>query len=282
MDQARHGHLIVYFSLGGGTAKVARWIEEVLRAEGQAVTVADLTFAGSPVYAPLPGTAQVDCLWVLSPIYAQHPAPADGDYLRSLPEGQGRLVAPVVTYGVVCSGMGLYEMASALLDKGYRLAGAAKVVSEHSMMWPYESPLGQGRPDQDDAQAVRGLARRVAGAVASPGDLQALTLADLDYQPQAVREAAAQRNVHMLRTELPLMGLDQERCDECGLCRMNCCTHNISLSPKPVFGDRCIYCLNCLRVCPQQALSNPLLGGLDKFLRERAAFFNEPALTRVF
>ena len=75
-----------------------------------------------------------------------HPAPAVLDFLAGLPEGNGKPAVALAVYGMVCSGVALPDMGGLLQERGYCLAGAAKVVAEHSMMWPYDSPLGQGRP----------------------------------------------------------------------------------------------------------------------------------------
>ena len=57
---------------------------------------------------------------------------------------------------------------------------------------------------------------------------------------------------------------------------------NISLSPFPVLGDRCILCFNCVRLCEPEAMSNPVLAMLEPEIRKRQEAFREPMETRFF
>jgi len=45
-------------------------------------------------------------------------------------------------------------------------------------------------------------------------------------------------------------------CDGCGLCAEQCTSCNISIiDSKPVFGDKCNFCLGCFYACPKRALA---------------------------
>lgn len=280
MSASSPRHLIAHFSLSGTTARVAGWIKDRLAESGHQAALLDLAFPPQSREGLSPSEA--DCLWVLSPVYAMHPAPAVLEFLAGLPEGNGKPAVVLAVYGVVCSGVALPDMGGLLQEHGYRLAGAAKVVAQHSMMWTDSAPLGQGRPNDADRQEVLRLVDRVSGLAAGDGGWQPLALTALEYQPQEIKDVAPQRNVKMLKSIMPPITLDQDLCDECGLCADRCSTQNITLSPQPVFGDDCIFCLNCVRVCPTGALGNAVLGPLGDELRTRAASFGEPVETRVF
>lgn len=45
-----------------------------------------------------------------------------------------------------------------------------------------------------------------------------------------------------------------DACNQCGLCEKVCPVHNIRVTQKPVWGDRCELCQACLNYCPQQAI----------------------------
>lgn len=46
----------------------------------------------------------------------------------------------------------------------------------------------------------------------------------------------------------------KDNCIECGICVKVCNCQNISLNPKPVWGEKCAQCLACIHYCPKQAV----------------------------
>lgn len=280
MSQSAPHHLIVTFSLGGTTTTVAQWIKQALEQAGHGAEIQDITFGPAKGGSVAPEAA--DCLWVLSPVYVHHPVPAITSFLDGLPHSDGRLAVPIVTYGGVCSGLALPDMGGALASKGYSLAGAAKVLAVHSMMWAYDEPIGKGRPDGSDQAQIEGLAGRVAAGLAAPDSFTPLDVAVLDYQPDHLRQIGQERNLESLKGMMPPVELDPDKCDECGICADNCFTHSITLDPKPVMADTCRLCLNCVRLCPRDALSTPVLGMMEGVLKDRAKEFGEPRETKVF
>ncbi|WZL71706.1 EFR1 family ferrodoxin [Clostridiaceae bacterium 35-E11] len=45
-----------------------------------------------------------------------------------------------------------------------------------------------------------------------------------------------------------------DECTSCGLCEKVCCTGNITVDRKPVWGSNCTQCLACIHRCPVQAI----------------------------
>ena len=43
-------------------------------------------------------------------------------------------------------------------------------------------------------------------------------------------------------------------CIECGICMKVCNCQNISLNPKPIWGNNCSQCLACIHYCPKKAV----------------------------
>ena len=285
MDVTSSGHVVAYYSVAGTTALVAGWIQQALQQAGCRVATLDLTRKGRPQG---PGPDEIgpgDCLWVLSPVYVQHALPRVMDFIQALPQSPGRPAVPVVTYGAVCSGVALPEMGRALSQRGCKIMGGAKMLSEHSMMWPYDNPLGQGRPSQEDQAQIQGLVARVLGSL-SGGEPAALELSALDYQPPQIQEMAATRSLDAMIKMVPPMSFDQAKlaaCADCGKeCVKNCPQANISFNQGPNFGQDCQFCLHCMRVCPSGAISNPMVQMLEQELNKRAQAIGEPAQTLVF
>ena len=275
-------HCIVYCSPAGSTRKVSETIEARLRESGHSVALFDLArTAPGDVPDFFSGYSGSLCLWVGTPVYAQHPVPPVLQFLEHLPEASGeRAAVPFVTWGAVSSGVALPEMADTLQAKGYSLAGAAKVVAEHSSMWRSENPLGEGRPGEGDLTEVRKLADSVVQKLDS-AQWQPLSRRQLDYQPEWLKKEAAAMSLEKLKGFHPGYSLDEESCTQCGICEQECPAGAIKLNPYPRRDDSCFLCNNCARFCPEGAMhidTEPI----EKRVREMAQQNPEPKETAIF
>ena len=45
-----------------------------------------------------------------------------------------------------------------------------------------------------------------------------------------------------------------DRCIQCGICARVCPMDNITLNPRPIFGENCLTCLACFHWCPTEAI----------------------------
>lgn len=275
---------IVYFSSAGSTHRVAEFIGDAAVAE--AATVETFNLARPDQAANLEEVVKIietkDCLVVGSPVYALHAVPIIMHFLEILPNVNGKPAILFVTYGQVNSGTALHEMAQVLSSKGYRVAGAAKVLAQHSMLWQSENPLGQGHPDASDRGEIEQLVKAVFTKIKKPQNAKFLLPEDLNYQPLKIQEIAPQRGIAALRQIIPPMKLDEEACTQCGICADNCPEQNIKLEPSPKFGDTCIFCFNCVRICEPAALSNDIFKFIEADLRKKANEFGEPARSRIW
>lgn len=265
---------VAYLSPAGTTRLVAQTLVEAAGADGREPVLLDLAQAEKPELSP------GDVLFVGSPVYAQHALPAVLDFIAKLPESPGAFAAPFATYGTVSSGVALHEMAEALEKKGMTLLGGIKVPTLHSMLFTSESPLGAGRPDSEDLARVREFAGAVRQKMEAP-EPEGLALSDFAIYSDKVKEAAPKSGIATLKGMFPPMELNQEACTQCGICADNCLMRNIELSPYPVLADRCILCLNCVRLCPEQAMANPIMALIEPEIKKRADFFQEPPEVRT-
>ncbi|MDM8522228.1 EFR1 family ferrodoxin [Desulfococcaceae bacterium HSG8] len=275
---------ICYFSPAGTTKKVADFIAETLTKGGHDVESSDLSVVKSEdIFNSASNRLKKgDCLWIGSPVYACHIVPPVEDFLSNLPKAEGAFAVPFVTYGAVTSGIGLYEMARLLTERGYRIPGAAKILAVHSLLWSSKSPLGNGHPGPDDEKLIKKLIESVSDKISNP---DAENFADpevLNYQPGKVRDHAKAWNLAALRQAMPPTKLDDEKCTECGICAEKCPVQNISLNPLPKLGDNCLFCFNCIRYCDPGALTNESLGVLEGMIRDRVNEYGEPAETKIF
>ncbi|MFP4445955.1 MAG: 4Fe-4S binding protein [Desulfosudaceae bacterium] len=278
---------IVLASPAGTTRQVGEAIKETAAVQGATVTLIDLAEGGSaapdadPTEELRQSLGEKDVLFVGSPTYANHPLPLITDFLQNLSGAPAARAAVFTTYGLVSSGMTLYEMGTRLQDGGMTLLGGIKVPAAHSMLWDDEDQPGRGRPDENDLAAVSRFADQVLHKAAAETPA-GIALEDLNYQRQEVRERAAEAGLHVIKPVMLPMQVDEDACTECGQCVDNCPTGNISLDPKPVFGDQCIVCFNCVRVCEEGAVTNNILPKMKPELEKRMEFFQEPAEVRMF
>ena len=263
---------IVYISPNGSTGKVAKAFADQLSQDGATVRLVDLA-----------DSVQIQALLAISRLSAAIPGygrtAGDGIY-SGPPPVSGAWAVPFVTYGRACSGVALWQMATALKGKGFEIAGAAKVVAVHSMMWQADVPEGAGHPDADDLQQVREMAGRTVVAIFSryhdavgpgrPGlstrrtrrGIQAQTRKALDGYPQNGRWGC----LHPMR-----------------VCADQCPAGAIALNPLPEFGPACFDCFNCVRLCPEAAISPPFpMADIEAKIRTRVKNINEQPLTRTF
>lgn len=270
---------VVHFSPAGTTRRVAEIIAAAAGARGRKVHLVDL--AGPDGGPGAPALQAGDVLFVGSPTYAHHAVPRVAEFIRGLPEAAGAFCAPFVTYGAVTSGVVLFQMARELEKKGLGILGGIKVVAAHSLLWHAEAPLGAGHPDAGDEEGIRAFVRAVLEKTEGP-DASTLPSEALDYQDEKIKEAASESSLAVLRSLFPLPAVNAEACTQCGICETSCPVANISLDPYPTLGDRCVLCFNCIRLCPEGAVTSPVLPMLEGEILKRRDQFNETPETRYF
>lgn len=271
---------IVYCSPNGATRHIAGIIKEELERSGISVLCADLG-TGDDI-SPIMAEAEKGnlCLFTGSPVYANHPVPPVMRFISKLPESDNAWAAPFVTWGAVSSGIALYDMGKALMDKGFALAGAAKTAAVHSMMWRSENPLGQGRPNEEDENMIREFVSQIVKKLTS-GTLQPLSLSDLAYQPEPVHREMEKVSLELAKGHMPARSLNADLCTKCLICLEICPVEAITLTPYPQFSDECICCFQCAKNCPEEAIEVDL-SQIEGYIRNRAEEMNEQPLTAFF
>jgi ferredoxin/flavodoxin len=273
---------IAFCSPAGSTGHVARVIADALEERSIIIHLLDLG-AGqdpSPFIALLKTADADDCFFVGSPVYRDVAVPPVMKFLNELPVVNNCQAVPFVTWGGAISGIALWQMGKTLREKGFSLAGAAKVMAVHCMMWQSDHPVGQGHPDADDNRQVRSLVAKVIDR-RSTATAKPMPLGDLDYQPDSI---AADFKAKM---DQPWMiipkAIDQARCTQCGTCETVCPVGAVTLAPDPVFNARCFDCFKCVRECPEDAIiSSVPLEKIESNIRQRAEAYKERPFTQIF
>ncbi len=271
---------VVYCSPNGTTGHIAKIIEAELERAGITCLSVDLGKGddGSHVIEEVEKGNM--SLFVGSPVYAARPVPPVMQFISKLPKSNNVLVAPFVAWGAVSSGIALYDMGKALTDKGYTLIGAAKSAAVHSMMWRDENPLGEGRPNEEDDSIVRDFASRIVKKIESESP-RSIPLSDLAYQPEPVHAEMEKISLTLAKGRMPAKALNEELCTQCLVCSEICPVEAITLTPYPRFSDDCICCFQCVKNCPETAITADL-DQMGDYLRSRAQEMNERPFTAFF
>jgi ferredoxin/flavodoxin len=273
---------IVYCSPAGSTRHVARVIGDRLEENSVTVHRLDLGISRdpSPFIEKLKAAGTDACLFVGSPVYRDVAVPPVMAFLDSLPVTFGQPAVPFVTWGGASSGVALWQMGAALDHKGYVLAGGAKVLGVHSMMWSSANPEGHGHPDADDDRLVCSLVERVSDRLERTG-ADTLSLDALDYQPAAVG-AEAKKKLDQPWMIIPKT-VDEEKCTRCAICKQVCPVGAVTLDPGPVFDAHCFDCFSCIRECPEDAIVPSVsLEKIEANIRQRVETFHEWPPTEIF
>lgn len=275
------GFYVVYMSPNKSTQTIADVFADHLAQKGQAVERLDLTDPSTlDTFNEKLAADENPCLLIGSPVYKDMAVPPVMNFIDSLPKAVNAWAVPFVTWGKACSGVALWQMGNALEEKGFQIAGAAKVVAVHCMMWDEDQPEGQGHPDDADKQMVMDLADQLITQMKA-GSLSPLPLADLDYQP----EERAKEGKEKLEKPYPVMPktINEETCTQCGTCEEECPAGAISLNPYPEFGDACFDCFTCVRTCPENAVEPKVpMAKIAENIRKRVSMVNEQPLTQIF
>ncbi|MGI6655619.1 MAG: EFR1 family ferrodoxin [Desulfobulbus sp.] len=245
-------HYVAYFSPAGSTRLVAETIAARLAIHNLHADRIDLGRHAASTRNRMPDFSQPCCLWIGSPVYCDHAVPLVEAFIDALPANIRGYAVPFVTWGGVCSGLALPEMARHLQKRGLVTVAAAKVVAAHSSTWASDVPFCAGHPDSADLAQVERLVDAVVHALAQP-TVEPLALEQLDYQSAEQRAASMALSLAVAKAHMPPLVAQPDLCDQCGTCADACPTGALRLDPSPRVGPECVLCMQCVRTCPQGA-----------------------------
>jgi len=153
-------------------------------------------------------------------------------------------------------------------------------VAVHSLMWEADNPVSAGHPDAEDDRIIGNLVAAIERNLELPEPLT-LSSQALFYQPAAAAAEMRKLNLEIARGILPRRVVNEDRCNQCGICIDRCPVAALTLDPYPVYADHCILCFNCMRWCPEKAIEADL-SPIHERVRERASSYREDPLSAVF
>ena len=273
---------IVFFSANGGTRQVAEIIETGFLKHNASVSMLRLgpETEHPELIAELKAAGSQACLLLGSPVYRDGTVPVVMKLLEELPAIEGAVAVPFVTWGKACSGLALWQMANALIEKNFSLVGAAKVLAVHSMMWRVENPPGEGHPDEEERRQLLEMVNELCERFGS-GRQQPISIEQLDYWPE---EQAKQIKKKIAAPWMIVPKIvKKSECTECGICEQECPVDAIELNPYPEFNKSCCDCFNCIRLCPEEAIEPGMsMNQIEGFIWDRVNNIDEKPYTQIF
>ncbi len=221
----------IVFSPTGGTEKAAEMISSGLGAEKKAIDLSKQSFAGCSL--------EKDSLAVIAmPSFGGRAPQIAIDRLKMI-RAEGTKAVVVAVYGNREQEDTLIEMADAAKECGFEVIAGISAIAEHSIAHQYAA----GRPDQSDAEQLKGFAKQIAAKLPDPS-------APKLPGNRPYKKAGA-----------GLAPKTSSACVSCGLCAANCPVGAIDTAdPKKTDKNICINCMRCVAICPQGAKTvSPLM-----------------------
>lgn len=150
-------------------------------------------------------------------------------------------VVLIATFGNRAYEDTLLELQDTLRENCFVTLAAMGIVCEHSIMHQY----GKGRPHQQDFEEILTFIKIIKERLSR------------EYLEVGVPGNRPYREYH----GIPLKPSASRQCTQCGLCAKHCPVQAIPLEhPNETDKEKCISCMRCIAVCPQQARKlNPIL-----------------------
>jgi flavodoxin/NAD-dependent dihydropyrimidine dehydrogenase PreA subunit len=245
--------LIIYYSQGGTTEKVARAIGEGLSDKGHTVDF------HSMIEGRTPDLEGYGLLGVGLPVYYFRPPFKVMDVLSELPDLNGLPVFVFLLYGTLYGDTGTV-VRNALREKGGREAGYF-VTKGADYFYGYIKRGYLFSPDNPTPLDLEG-ARSFGESVAERSAIgETIHTADDCPPPWVFRLERFLSNRWFTKWMYSRMFIvRKDQCGGCGLCVKLCPMSNITADEngRPVWGSNCILCLYCEMKCPNEAIVSPV------------------------
>lgn len=248
----------IVFSPTGGTEKVADALAGELAGTDGVVTRVDLrdSHAGAEGVSLDANALAV----IVAPCYAGRVPAVAMERLGTI-AGNGAKAVVAIAYGNRAYDDALLELKDGAEAAGFVVVAAVAAIAEHSIARQFaasEPGEGQVRTLTLFARQIAGkMQRAVGGDVAVPGN-------------RPYRKAGS----------VPLVPKASNVCSSCGACTAGCPVGAIDPKSLAVSKERCIACMRCVAVFPQQArgVSKLMLKATAMKLEKECSKHREPEL----
>lgn len=220
----------VYFSPTGGTRKACAALARAMSPKAEEADLCSLE--GEWNFGP------EDVVVVGMPVFGGRIPGFGAEKLRHC-HGNGAVAVTAAVYGNRAFEDALIELGDCLEEQGFRVAAAAALLAEHSMV----REVAAGRPDEKDQEDIRAFAARIGEK--------------LDREAWELPQVPGNRPYRGWK-QMPVTPLTGDSCIFCGLCAGECPTGAIPPdAPDTTVQEKCILCMRCISLCPVKTRQLP-------------------------
>jgi len=244
--------LMIYFSKGGTTEKVASSIAEGLIGSGCQVDLCNIKDSG------LPDIKGYDLLGIGTPVYYYRPTFNILDNLKTLPDLGGMPYFTFILYGTYRFDTDV-TINKILSSKNAYQVGFYHCYGEDYFLGYIKrgylfSPNHPTASELEEAKVFGGTVMKnfKDNLSVKPDNKQKLKLINR-FQRFSVNQWLSK---NVLSKSLKV---NCNKCNSCGICIEECPTENISMDKDdhPTWGSNCILCFYCALRCPEEAITTP-------------------------
>lgn len=243
--------LIVYFSQGRTTARVAEAIAAGLRAAGRQVDLHNLKDG------PPPEARNYDLFGIGFPVYYFRPPFNVTDYLNSLPELDGLPAFVFVLQGSYRGDAGTMVRRALARKRACEVGYFHCYGADYYMGYLKHGYLfSPGHPVAGELAQAESFGREVAARLAGQ-PYQAPAPDPPPYWVHRLERFLTNRWL-VRHVQSRQFSVDRARCNACDACFRLCPTGNLARGEggRPVWGRNCLLCLTCQMKCPQDAITS--------------------------
>jgi ferredoxin/flavodoxin len=244
---------IFYFSGTGNTKYVSEYLSDALNKKGMANQTVDIACLSDNEISTL--VKNSESLFLAYPIYGSDMPENMKRFIEIMPQAQGKKLGVVCTQ-MAFSGDGASIEFKKLKNKGYKQMWGFQVNMPNNLCIQ-GSPLKQC---DDYAIIEKKYLKKARAKLDAYADLiiaDKRKVTDNSFLNHFI--ALSQRPLYrkyVLKNEISKLGIDEDKCNQCGLCADLCPNGVIEKGEKVAFGDRtkCTLCIRCMNFCPSQAV----------------------------
>ncbi|MBU1077206.1 MAG: EFR1 family ferrodoxin, partial [Spirochaetes bacterium] len=242
--------IIHYFTGTGNTLHAVRMIQDRLKKAGHKVTIQRISYG---VRSP---EAEFGLHVIAFPTYSWTAPAVVQDYIRRMPDGQGRKAAVFTTYGG--NPLGAPEFIHRKLKaRGYdvMITGGALYPDNWTQMVNPPDKAKAGQMIKQGEKMTREFAEKLI-----KGQRSYFKHSFLNWFWTGVIGSLF---ILFGRRGMGLLFYADSGCNSCGICEKTCPVQNIRMkgnkNPRPVWKFSCEDCCRCINVCPKNAVNTSLL-----------------------